>query len=150
LSVYFADTSGFAKRYVTETGTRWIRGLCDPASGNVIAVSMLGTVEFLSLLGRHVREAKISASDYRVVRSDFLFHVQRQYTLVQLSLRVVTQAQLMTERYPLRTLDALQLASALVATNFLPDAPIFISADLKLLAAASAEGLPTDDPNAHP
>ncbi|MDZ4766916.1 MAG: hypothetical protein SGI73_20445 [Chloroflexota bacterium] len=56
----------------------------------------------------------------------------------------------MTERYPLRTLDALQLASALVATNFLPDAPIFISADLKLLAAASAEGLPTDDPNAHP
>jgi hypothetical protein len=30
---YFADTSALAKRYISETGSAWVRGLLDPAAG---------------------------------------------------------------------------------------------------------------------
>jgi predicted nucleic acid-binding protein len=53
-------------------------------------------------------------------------------------------------RYPLRALDAIQLASAVQAVQLLSVAVTFASADQNLLAAAAAEGFSTDDPNAHP
>ena len=56
--------------------------------------------------------------------------------------------------HPLRTYDAVQLASALesnirlVATGLSP--LIFVSADIRLLVAAATEGLMTEAPNAYP
>jgi predicted nucleic acid-binding protein len=58
------------------------------------------------------------------------------------------------ERHPLRAYDALQLASALESDTRLVGAGlaplVFVTADTRLLAAASAEGLAIEDPNAHP
>jgi hypothetical protein len=67
---------------------------------------------------------------------------------------LIGEAKLLLERHPLRAYDAVQLASALHARNRLlaagASAPIFLSADTQLLAAARAEGLATDDPNQRP
>jgi predicted nucleic acid-binding protein len=58
------------------------------------------------------------------------------------------------ERHPLRAYDAIQLASALIANDALLTAGfaplIVLAADDRLLDAAQAEGLMTDNPNAHP
>ena len=43
-----------------------------------------------------------------------------------------------------------RLASALQAMRTLSISLTFVTADTRLLAAASAEGLAVDDPNAHP
>ena len=60
----------------------------------------------------------------------------------------------LAERYALRGYDAVQLAAALdVNAYWLSlDMPglILVSADSELNAAAMAEGLNADDPNAHP
>jgi hypothetical protein len=54
------------------------------------------------------------------------------------------------DQYTLRTLDAIQLASAIQAVNVLSQSTTFISSDKYLLAAAVSEGFVTDDPNLHP
>jgi uncharacterized protein len=66
---------------------------------------------------------------------------------------VLSRAQLVLERHPLRAYDALHLASALVANDQLVARNLavltFLAADHRLLAAATAEGFPIDNPNNH-
>jgi predicted nucleic acid-binding protein len=67
---------------------------------------------------------------------------------------VVDLACVLLERHPLRAFDAIHLATALTAQQFLTregyPALVFISADDRLIRAAGAEGLLTDNPNQHP
>jgi len=84
------------------------------------------------------------------LRGDFLLHVEREYLVISLDTDILVQASRLVAAHPLRTLDALQLASALEAMRALGRPPTFVSADRHLLAAATAVGLPTDDPHAHP
>ncbi len=37
MTTYYADSSALVKRYVTEMGSAWVKTLCDPAAGHVIA-----------------------------------------------------------------------------------------------------------------
>lgn len=150
MSVYFADTSAFAKRYLPETGSAWVQNWIDPASGHVTIISALGMVEFVSLLARRQREGNVAPADFNRLRQDFLFHVRHQYRAIAVRQSVLTLAQQLIIRHPLRTLDALQLTSALIAARTIGSFPIFVSGDQKLLAVAALEGFPTDDPNAHP
>jgi uncharacterized protein len=57
-------------------------------------------------------------------------------------------------QYPLRAYDAIQLAAALSLKTTLNQsqlpAPIFLTADKKLLTIAQQAGLPCDNPNNHP
>jgi predicted nucleic acid-binding protein len=81
-------------------------------------------------------------------------HAHREYVVIGLTPQVVRRAEDLLTVHPLRTYDAIQLASALesntrlVATGLSP--LIFVSADRRLLVAAASEGLMTEDPNAHP
>ncbi len=53
--------------------------------------------------------------------------------------------------HPLRAYDAVQLASAMLAQFRLETASlVFLTADDRLLTAAAAEGLLTDNHNLHP
>jgi predicted nucleic acid-binding protein len=77
-----------------------------------------------------------------------------EYQFVELTAPVVERARLLLERYPLRAYDAVQLASAVLThetfqTVGLPPL-VFLAADDRLLAAAQAEGLMTENPSAHP
>lgn len=67
---------------------------------------------------------------------------------------VAERARTLLERHVPRAYDAIQLASALAATDALESAglaaPIFLAADDRLLDAARAEALVTDNPNIHP
>jgi len=150
LSLFFVDTSALAKRYVPEIGSNWIRGLVAPTIGHIIFISNLATVEMISLLTRREREGFISTTDRTYLQRDFLFHVQNEYLVVDLNDSVIGRARDLLIKYPLRALDSLQLASAMEVLQDFKLAPTFVSADTRLLTAASAEGLPIDDPNTHP
>jgi hypothetical protein len=63
---------------------------------------------------------------------------------------ILTQAQRLLAQYPLRTLDAIQLASAQHAVTLLGEPITFVAGDKSLLNAAVSEGFATDDPNQHP
>ncbi len=150
MSIYFADTSAFAKSYLQEVGTNWVRSWIDPQAGNLIVVSELGSVEFMSVLSRALREGRITQGDFNKLRSDFLFHFAWRYQVIHLSVNVITEARALVIRYPVRALDALQLASAITARKYAGPDTKFISADTRLLAAAGSEGFLTDNPHSYP
>jgi uncharacterized protein len=144
LSAIFADTSALVKDYVAEVGSAWVNSWADRSVGNIVIISRLTTVELIAGLARRQRELSISSVDFAIRRNSFLKKVVEFYLVMDLDDDVLTPARDLVTRYPLRTLDAIQLASAL-ATGL-----TVVSADTRLLAAAAAEGLATDDPNAHP
>jgi len=150
LSLFFVDTSALAKRYVAETGSIWVRSWILPKFSNTIVISRITTIEIISLLARKQREGILTAAEILRVRNNFFAHVQTQYITVGFEERMLKVSRRLLLKYSLRTLDAIQLASALDAKQTLGILPTFVSADTRLLTAASAEGLPIDDPNTHP
>lgn len=117
MSIYFADTSAFAKRYIPEIGSAWVQGWIDPKAGNLIVISALGTVEFISLLARRNREGTVSVDHFNKLKSDFLFHAVRQYRVMAMTPRLLAEARELINRHPLRALDAIQLASAMAVAH---------------------------------
>ncbi len=150
MSNFFVDTSALAKRYVPEVGTKWVTSWIEPQAGHTILVSTLATVEIITALVRRERGGVISISDRVKLQNDFLLHAQNQYSVINLDEDILNSARSLLMQHQLRTLDALQLASALQVAKILGIQLIFICADTRLLAAAAAEGLLTDNPNAHP
>lgn len=150
MTTYFFDTSALGKRYIPETGTRWVRSLLDPQSGHYIVISALAEVEFVSILARRLRSGILNQRDFNFMQQDFLWHVQREYRVIRLHNNVLRYAQRLLLHHSLRSLDALHLASALVAEQQLGLRPEFVCSDQGLLQAAQAEGFTTDDPLLHP
>jgi uncharacterized protein len=72
LSIYFADTSALAKRYIPETGSRWVQGWISPAAGHRTLIAEITIVEFISLLARRQRETTVSSADFSKIQKDFL------------------------------------------------------------------------------
>lgn len=149
MSAFFADTSALVKRYVAEIGSSWVRSWISPRSGNTIAISEIAIVELVSALARRQREGSLPPATFINQRNNFLLHAEREYLVVVLHRPLLTEASRLVSTFPLRALDAIQLACALEYTSALGSTPVFISADRNLLVAAAAAGLPTDDPNAH-
>ena len=154
MAYFYADSSGLVKRHITETGSAWMQQLTDISSGNVIATNRISAVELISAFNRRVRDGTLRTADYTIIAADVFALFSGEYEVIEVTPHVVTQAQYLLERHPLRGYDAVQLASAFTATSFLQTAGLpaltFISADARLLAVARAEGLAVDDPNAHP
>jgi predicted nucleic acid-binding protein len=150
LSLLFLDTSALAKRYLVEIGSIWVMGLAQPAAGNVLVMADLATVEMASLLARRVREGTLPAANATLLLREFLRHAEREYLSVPQDTNVLTLARALVERYPLRALDAIQLASAQRAGSILGEPLTFIASDRNLLTAAAAANLVIDDPLGHP
>ena len=153
MTLYFLDSSAATKRYVVETGTAWVRELTASTSGHAVAVAQITSVEIISGLARQAREGLISALEMQKLRLLVGTHIALEYAIVEFEPSVVQRAEDLLLAHPLRAYDAVQLASTLdlrarlSATGLA--APIFVSADRRLLAAAETEGLLTDDPNRH-
>jgi hypothetical protein len=84
----------------------------------------------------------------------FRQHLAARYTVIEVTPDLIDEAVRLGNAHALRGYDAVQLAVALEvnrshqADGFSPI--ILVSADRDLNAAATAEGLMVDDPNAHP
>jgi predicted nucleic acid-binding protein len=80
--------------------------------------------------------------------------MDQEYRIVEITIPRLAEAMRLTDVHELRAYDAVQLAVALELNGRWLAAGTsgitLISADLDLNAAATAEGLVVDDPNAHP
>jgi uncharacterized protein len=129
----FFDTSALVKRYVEEKGSEQVRALCSEA--DALGASVLVVPELISTLCRLVREGRLSFEDYRSLKAAVQVDLS-DADLCDLSQDAFEQSVRCLERHPLRTLDALHVASALV---YQPD--LFVSADRRQVTAAGREGL---------
>lgn len=129
----FADTSALLKRYLDEAGTDLVADVLRDA--NSLAVSVLTLVEATSALTRRTRQGDISEVDYKMIHGA-LFDDLADAEMIPIGGELIHVAMQLVERRHLRTLDAIQLASALGASP-----RTFLCSDRSLAAAAEKEGL---------
>lgn len=147
-------TSGLAKRYIAETGSIRVQNTCLPASGNIIFIAEITTVEITSAIVRRRKGGSLTVVDATNALTQFDADLRNDYFVLEINSAILTEARKLVESYNLRSLDAVQLA---VAVNFnreqianrLPSL-IFVSADVELLNAASQASLLIENPNNYP
>lgn len=152
VSIAYFDTSALVKRYITETGSHWVRAYLRDRSLRLFT-SRLTAIEGACTFSRRLREGLLSSEEYRQVLATFDYDLGYRYGLLGVEPYVIDTARYMVERHPLRAYDAMQLATAWLLNRDLLDddqAPLtFVCADDRLVSIAQAEGLLTENPNQH-
>jgi predicted nucleic acid-binding protein len=151
---YFLDTSAVVKRYVQETGTRWMRGLTRRGKPDPIYLARITTVELASAVARRRRGGSLAAPRVSSILSRFRSHLAGRYLVVEVTPVLLEAAARLANSHELRAYDAVQLAAALELNARWQSGGLggitLVSADQELNAAATAEGLTVEDPNSHP
>lgn len=164
---YFFDSSAILKRYVQEQGSTWVRTVCGTRARSYLYLSELAQTEVVAALRREGRTLVVQQGFHRsaidatvnIFERDVLRSVNRPgsiYDFIPLTTRTVTLARQLCNSFwlpptpSLRSLDAIQLASALIARTIAPDPVIFVTADARLEIIAQSLGFTTDNPLHHP
>ena len=133
----YCDTSAMAKRYVREAGRA---ALMKVLTRRRVVSSVLMPLELHSAFSRRVREGTLAT-----VALPRLFErvdIDREYwTLVETTTEVLADAEALLETHPLRTLDAVHVASARVFQTRMRAPVTFVSTDARQLTAAARVGL---------
>jgi predicted nucleic acid-binding protein len=152
MPTYYLDSGALVKRYVTETGSDWVRAICGDAT-NALFASELALVEVSSAFARRYRGREISDADRQEYLDLFIGDCAGSYHLIPAERPAIDRAVDLSQKHPLRGYDAMQLSCALAANGLLTAAGlpplIFVSADENLVTAAGAERLHTENPNLH-
>ncbi len=134
---YF-DTSALVKRYVDEAGRREVLQLL---RRNECVTSAVLPVELRSSLRRRAADGSLEAGQLPMILKRVA--ADRPYwTLVEVGTDVLAAAETLVATYPIRTLDAIHVASAqLFAARVSMPRLIFVSADKRQTETAAAVGL---------
>jgi hypothetical protein len=111
-----------------------------PGPTGTVLVSAVARVEFHSALARKRRAGLLDDAQERAALQRFEERLRQAQTLAA-GERVLEKAVAVVGRHALRSLDAIHLATALVAAEGDPSPLRFGSLDARLNAAAKAEGL---------
>ena len=129
----FFDSSAFAKRYVEEIGSQLVDDIC--LNAKTVSLSVICAPEIISALNRRVREKRLSLQDYFTIKQHLSDDV-RDAVIVNLLPEVIATSTKRLEASPLRAMDALHVACALVW-----GAELFVSSDKQQITAAKKAGL---------
>lgn len=136
----FADSSAILKLYVEESESDEVREL------SVLVVSSICRVEVSSAIMRKVRNGELGQGDAAVLIREFesdladLPGSRTRYVTVPISTVILERAAQLVQQQDLRSLDSIQLASALNAREVDPDCVKFACFDRQLGDAALAHG----------
>jgi uncharacterized protein len=151
MSACFFDSSGLVKRYIVETGSKWVIGLLKPSANNLIFVAPITGVEVVSAIVRRRKGLTITQTNAQKAIFRFQRDFRRRFVKNNLTPQIIEDAMQLAEKHELRGYDAVQLASAVefnrLRRNNGLSPIIFISADNNLNSAAQAEGLTVENPN---
>jgi uncharacterized protein len=151
---YFVDSSALVKRYVQETGTRWVRSLTRRSTLNHIYLARVTAVEVTAAVARRRKGRTLTSPKASSILYRFRRHFAGRYTVVEITPALLDDAMTLANTHALRAYDAVQLAVAIEVNRIYqtagPDPVTLVSADRDLNNAAVAEGLTVENPNAHP
>ena len=154
MAAYFFDSSALVKRYVVESGTQWVRGLCDPAAGHALYIARITGAEVVAALARRARMGSLAQSAAQSAMAAFRSDFGGAYLVSEFTPALAERAMDLAQAYGLRGYDAVQLAVSLDVNAArrgygLPPLTL-VSADTDLNQSATAEGLAVENPNDHP
>jgi len=154
VTVYLCDTSAIVKRYVQEAGTAWIQALAHPQAGNLIYLARITAVELSAAITRRRRGGTVAPSAAATALNRFRLDLAQEYLVLEITPPLLADAMRLAEAHGLRAYDAVQLAAALELNRrwlaFGQAGITLVSADQELNAAATAGGLPIEDPSLYP
>ena len=141
----YMDTSALIKIFVEEDGSARVRALArGRGSAEILLVSRLGFTEASVSLSRMVHLGRVSASESPQHQGSLEDYWDQSIQEVELTEEVLEDARQLAQRFPLRTYDAIHLASAREARRMLRglfDGEVqFLAFDAALLKAAEAIG----------
>ena len=128
MALYFLDSSAVVKRYHFEPGSVWVRAACRRrVRPNSIFISQLAEIEVVAALRQIARTRNAHPSAVEALIAEFRRDLTQSYILartspyriVPITPPIVDAASELCDRFwqasprPLRTLDAIQLATAL-------------------------------------
>ena len=124
----FFDSSALVKRYIEEEGSGRVEKISRKA-GDVM-VSMICLPEIISAMNRERREGSINPGQYEIIKQRLLSEFE-DFLSCPLTPDVIALSIGLLEKFSLRAMDALHIASALEIR-----ADVFVSADKDQLRAA--------------
>jgi predicted nucleic acid-binding protein len=138
----YLDSSALIQHFVAEKGSAFVDHILK--RHRPISTSRISYLEIYSCFARLRRQGSLAekahASVIKQLEKEFL-----SYRRVELTPELFEIARSLIDKYPLRSLDAIQLASAARLRRVAGDLLIFGCADRRLLAAASDEGFQVAD-----
>lgn len=134
---YF-DTSALVKQYLQEAGSKMVLELLK--TGDKVYTASLTYAETHAAFSRRTREGRLTRETTRRLALRF-DRDWESYDVVIMSTDVLRLTRQMLYRHPLRSADAIHLASALLLARTTPMVRwAFVCADGRLCGAAEAEG----------
>ena len=152
MSLYFLDASALVKYYILEPGSTWLRTIVDLPDNEVVIsdASLAECAAAFAILGRTGRIHR--ALQQRAFRS-LSQHIAANFIdALPVATADFQKAAALTQIYPLKAYDAVQLAVAVRHQHSLSMFGLsmaFVSSDKTLLNSALAEGLMIDNPFDH-
>jgi predicted nucleic acid-binding protein len=131
--ISFFDSSAFAKRYIDETGSDIVEKICFESDS--IAISSICFPEIISALNRRLRENNLSPKEYFLIKEKMIEEFD-SLEIINVVPEVISKATLLLEKYNLRTLDSIHVASAII---WKPN--LFVSSDKRQTSAAKKAGM---------
>jgi predicted nucleic acid-binding protein len=146
LTHYFLESSAFAKLFVLEQGSEPLIRLLNTIDDSFKLVSSVASLEIRSAIRRRERAGEILPSDADLAL-DGLEAESIRIVEQPVSSQVIDVARMVVDGHPLRALDALHLATCIVARETMQVSDIcFVSSDDALLRAAESEHFPILNP----
>lgn len=142
MSWAYFDTSALVKRYVDEDGRAKVLQLL---RRHQCVTSALLPVEFRSALRRRATDGSLDSRRIPEILKRFV--ADREFwAFVEVTDEVLRDAEKLVAAHPLRTLDAIHIASAELFADRLSMSDLtFVSADTRQTAVAAAVGMATED-----
>ena len=138
IAVRYYDTSALVKQYLQEAGSKLVLELLK--SGEKVYTASLTYAETHAAFSRRTREGRLTRETTKRLALRFDKDWE-SYDIVVLSENVFRLARQMLYRHPLRSADAIHLASALLLARRSPRSSwSFVCADGRLCDAAKSEG----------
>jgi len=134
MNLYF-DTSALIKKYIFEAGSEQVDELMNKADR--VFVSEITEIESYSTFKRLSVEKAINENEYDILKNEFEFDNQ-YFDHVGFDENIINTAKSLIEKYQLKTLDSIQLGSALILKE---EIDYFVACDEKLIASGKKEGL---------
>ncbi|CAN1565180.1 PIN_MT3492-like domain containing protein [Spirosomataceae bacterium] len=139
----FLDTSALIKLNHQESGTQEIESLFNNFKITAIYLSELAKIEFTSTIWKKVRTKEISENTAKITIT-FLETDFDKFSFISIDSMILEQSRLLFSDYGvygLRTLDAIQLSTAISLKTY---SDLFIISDIHLKSFFEKEGLKTN------
>lgn len=157
MAIYYLDASAVVKYFNREPGTTFVRQIADLTDdgalrANSIFLAEISRVEVPSAFAILARTSRISIRVRDALYRLFLQKMDGEFESLPLTPTIIRRAGELTQAYPLKAYDAVQLATALDFNARLKTQDLFVTfvaGDETLLQAARAEGIATKNPFDH-